>query len=142
MRVTYAIITLVYGIFLLAVAIVWRAIPFAFLRSDNAMGISFAVSAAMAIPFVVTYTTLGLNSAEGEKESPETRARHAALRRKCPIWQIAWFGGIGLILASWVGGLVFHFPVHPFFAFSGVLSCLTGVWFLFAYPVASRLFKS
>ncbi len=141
MRIIYAVITLVYGVSLLVLAFAWRLIPLAFLQTESATGIAFVVSVVMAIPFVVTYTTLGLNSAEGEEESRETKARHASLKRDCPIWPIAWYGGIGLVFVVWVGGAALQFPVHPFFAFSGVVSCLTAVWFMFAYPVASRLFK-
>jgi len=90
----------------------------------------------------MTYTKLGFNSAEGEEPSPETTARHAALKREFPIWHIAWYAGIGFVLFAWVGAAAIQISVHPFFAFSGMISCLTGIWFLFAYPVATRLFHS
>ena len=140
MRLIYATLALTYGVFLLVATFMWRLIPLAFLQSENATGITFAISVVMAVPFLITYTKLGLNSAEGEEPSPETKARQTALKQECPIWPIAWYGGIGFVLFVWVGCATFQLPAHPFFAFNGVFGCLTGVWFMFVYPVAARLF--
>ena len=76
MRQVYSVIALGYGGCLLVATFVWRAIPFDFVKSETAGAIAFAISAAMSVPFVTTYTRLGLNCAEGEKPSPKTKARH------------------------------------------------------------------
>ena len=141
MRLIFATVALTFGISLLVLTFAWRHIPIPFLQTNDATGLSFLITVVMAMPFVATYTTLGLNSAEGEEPSPETKARHAALRRECRIWPVAWYGGICFVAFVWVGYAAFQLPVHPFFAFSGWIACLTGVWFLYAYPVAIRLFN-
>lgn len=139
MRLIYGILALIYGVFFLVVTFAWRRIPLAFLQAENAVGITFAVSVIMFIPFVITYTKLGFNSAEGEEPSPETKARHAALKRECPIWRITWYGCIGFVLFVWIGFATVQLPANPFFALSGMMGCVTGVWFLFAYPIATGL---
>ncbi len=139
MRQVYGIAVLAYGACLLVATFVWRAIPFAFVRSESASAIAFAISVALSIPFVTTYTRLGLNCAEGEKPSSVTKARHAALKAKCPLWPIAWYGSIGFVAFVWLGCPYFQLAAHPFFAFSGVISSLTGIWLLFAYPVAEAI---
>lgn len=142
MRVAYAIFVLTYGLALLVAAFAWHMIPIPFLQSANGMGTTFAISVLLAVPFVVTYTRLGLNTAEGEHTSPETKARHSELYRECPAWPICWYGGLGFVGFALVGSTFLQIPIHPFFAFSATFSCLTGFWFLFAYPVALRLFDS
>ncbi len=141
MRLIFAIFSLAHGLFLLVATFTWRLIPIAFLQSESATGIAFVISALMFIPFVSTYTTLGLNSPEGEEQTPETKARHAALKQACPIWSLAWYSGLGFVLFVWIGCTYLQIPAHPFFAFSGMISCLTGIWFLFVYPVAVKLFQ-
>ena len=141
-RVCYAVLNLSYGVLLFVATFVWRWIPNTFLQSENTTGTLFAISVIFAIPFVGTYTRLGLNCAEGEEPSPATKARHAALNRECLVWPVAWYGGCGLVLLVWVGCSVVPLPINSFLALPALLSCLTGIWFLFAYPAAMRLFKS
>lgn len=137
----YALLALAYGGATLVASVFWRQLPWPFLQSDSATGVAFVVSAAIAIPFIITYTQLGLNSAEGELASLATRSRHETLKRECPLWAKAWNLGLAFVGVSWVIA-VLSGAVHPFFAFSAAVSCLTGIWFLFAYPVARRLFGS
>lgn len=141
MRKIFAITTLIFGTGMIFATAAFRVPTLAFLRSDHATVTAFVIAVAFFLPFVITYTQLGLNSAEGEDPSPETEARHAALKRECPIWPLAWYGGIGFVGAVWIAVAAFSVPLHPFFAFSGVISILSGIWFLSAYPVACRLFK-
>jgi uncharacterized membrane protein HdeD (DUF308 family) len=138
-RRIFGVATLIFGIALLIATFAYRIPALAVLRTENATGFTFLLTAINAMPFIATYTKLGLNSAEGEKPSPEVKARHARLNRECRIWPTAWYGGLGFIGFVWTTNAAFGFPVHPFFAFSGVVSVLTGVWFLFAYPIAGRL---
>lgn len=138
---TYSVVAFLIGVPLLVAAFLWRFIPWPFLRTEYSSAIAFAVSAALAIPFIITYTVLGLNWPQDESTppSPETEFRHQILNRECPIWPIAWRGAVGFTGVSWATA-AFTGTVHPFFAYSAALCCLTGTWFLFAFPIARRLF--
>lgn len=142
MRIAYASISLIYGLSLLIAAFTWKLLPIPFLQTDAAMGIAFVVSGVMAIPCIKTYTELGLNSPEDTEPSVDVKMRHAALRRACPLWPVAWYSGQAFLLCAFMGSVLFQLPIHFFFAFSAVISCLTGIWFFMAYPIALREFDS
>ncbi len=92
------------------------------------------------LPFVVTYTKVGLNSAEGEEPSPETKQRHAKLHCVCPAWKVVWYAFIVFVFLSWFVFPVFGLPIHPFHGFTIGISLLSGFWLCFVYPVAKGLF--
>jgi hypothetical protein len=136
----FATIALIYGIVLMLLAFTWQLPWPNILHGELAMGIGFLVSVLFFLPFVITFTRLGLNTAEGEKPSPETNQRLATLSKECRMWPVTWYGMMGLIALAWLAFLVWGDAIHPMFAFSGAISLASGLWFAFVYPTAKRLF--
>ena len=136
----FAIVALLYGATLALATFMWKQPMFRLFQSEQATGMAFLVAAVFFAPFVVTFTKLGLNTAEGEEPSAETKKRLAMLSKECPMWPVAWYGSIGFIALSWLGSMIVGDAIHPFFAFSAAVSLASGMWFAFVYPTAKRLF--
>ncbi len=104
----------------------------------------FVLGIVLSIPFVVTYTKVGLNSAEGEKPFPETKRRHKELRRVCPEWPFIWYGMFLNMVIVFISAAVIGKNFDPdlliMASFIGPLSLTGGLWFLFVYHVAKELF--
>ena len=110
-----------------------------FIRPTSVTGVSFVSSALLAIPFVITYTKLGLNSAEGEEETPGTKHRHRVLQSACPWWHPSWYACIGFIGLSWLLGTFLNLRLDVIVVFSSMIMMLNGIWFLTVYCTAHRL---
>ena len=138
----FAGLALLYGAILAIATFALKMPMFGVLQSNNALGITFLIAGVFFLPFVVTSTRLGLNTAEGQDPSTETKRRLARLSKACPMWPITWYGSLGFIIVSWVAFAIMGDAVHPFFAFSAAMSLASGLWFAFVYPTATRLFRN
>jgi len=136
----FAVLSLLYGATLAVATFAWKHPLFQLLQSESATGITFLVAAVFFVPFVTTFTQFGLNTAEGEDPSPETKQRLARLSKECPMWRVTWYGSLGFIAVSWLGFMIVGDIIHPFFAFSAAVSLASGLWFVFVYPTARELF--
>ena len=137
----WAILAIAYGALLIVAACCAGMAQFQRVNSNSATGIAFVISAIFFTPFVMTYTQLGLNSAEGKESSPTTKDRHALLAQACPIWNVLWYGMIAVVMFAWVIAPLLSVRIHAFHAFSGSISLLSGGWFAFVYPTARNLFS-
>lgn len=138
----FAILAMLYGIGLTVAAFAWAHPMLQPLHGKNILPFTFITSVVFFVPFVITYTQLGLNTAEGEKPSTESSRRLARLAAECPIWQVAWCAAIGLVSFSFFAFMLVGDSVNPLFAFSAAISGFSGLWFAFVYPTAVRLFGS
>lgn len=101
-----------------------------FLRSDLSLFVLFLLFIISLVPFLATYTKLGLN---GEEESDENRKQ---LSKHFPYWESA------LVLGGIIGvGLTIALNpfIHPVYAFMAGGSFLSAYWFLHVYPVAKKV---
>ncbi|MDP1561026.1 MAG: hypothetical protein Q8M16_06490 [Pirellulaceae bacterium] len=133
-----------YGIFAILLSLVMLCFALGeslgfFVRPMDLTGVTFAGCAIFAIPFVITYTSLGLNSAEGEQETPETKLRHKLLKSACPWWHPSWYVCIGVIVLSWILGATLKIRLDVFVIFGSMLMMLSGIWFLTVYCTAHRV---
>ncbi|HCS55548.1 hypothetical protein [uncultured Rubinisphaera sp.] len=140
-RQTFAFIALAIGANLAVATFAWKSQFLALFQTEHAIVTSFIIAVVLFIPFVFTFTQLGLNSAEGETPSPETKRRLKLLSSQCSMWPVTWYSALGFIGFSWLAFFLVGDIVNPFFAMSAALASLSGSWFLFVYPVARRLFK-
>ncbi|NOX55939.1 MAG: hypothetical protein GXP27_16145 [Planctomycetes bacterium] len=138
----FAAVALLYGATLAIATFTWKQPMFQLFQSEHATGITFLVAGVFFLPFVITFTALGLNTAEGEASSSETKKRLAMLSKECRMWSVTWHGVIGFIMLSWLGFMIVGDAVNPFFAFSAGISVASGLWFMFVYPTAKRLFDT
>lgn len=136
----FAAIALLYSGALAIATFAWTQPWLQPLHTDNVIPTTFGVAAIFFVPFVITFTQLGLNTAEGEKSSPETTRRLSLLSTACPMWSVAWYSAIGLVVMSFGAFVIAGDSVNPFFAFSAAISGLSGMWFAFIYPTAKKLF--
>jgi len=130
----YGLIALLYGLSLLALSVMTWLFPY------DLVVPTFVVAALIFAPFVYVFTKFGLNSDEGEEPTPETRARLSELASACYWWPGIFYGCVGIVLLSWFVPLLGYPIAHPFYAFSGAISCVTGLWFLLVHSTAQRLF--
>jgi hypothetical protein len=130
-------IAICYGLALFIGACI-PAVPW--INTDWGVAVTFVVACSFFLPFVITYTKVGLNSAEGEIPSPETKRRHAELHRVVPGWKVAWYGFIAFVFFCWFVLPAFRLPINPFHGFTIGVSLLSGIWLRFVYPVARDLF--
>jgi hypothetical protein len=92
------------------------------------------------IPFVLTYSWLGLNE---EEPSHETKRRWRVLIKECPNWTISWLGLIAALVIIWGIAWLGDCPrANPFVAIAGAMSFISGTWLLCVYPKAIELFGS
>lgn len=108
--------------------------------SDDVRGPLFAGAVLLGFPAVGTFTSLGLNTAEGERQSPETRVRWEELSAACSLWPWLWYGCFIPPAVAFLLHLMDYSVADPIHLMSGAISCFGGLWFLFVYPVARRLF--
>ncbi|MEM7476609.1 MAG: hypothetical protein AAF483_16600 [Planctomycetota bacterium] len=135
----------VYGLvaILLAISMLSFAICEAagvLVRPFDFTAVCFTASVFMSIPFVVTYTILGLNTAEGQKKSLETKQRHEFLRSACPWWHPMWYACTGVVLVSLVVSAVYQLPLDILLICNSMLLMPTGIWFLTVFERAAVLF--
>lgn len=140
-RIVFAIASLSYGCCLLLVACGVPVPNIDAIDPDKLMGFTFVIAGLFYLPFVISYTRLQLNSPEGEDASPETKARQKQLSQACPLWRFSWHGSIGFLVLVFVGGPLLNLRIQPFLVFSGTIAVMTGIWFLFVYPIAVELFS-
>ena len=136
----YGLIALVYGATLLVAAYAWSILPQSILTHPNATPATFMIAAVLGVPAICTYTTCGLNTEESAERDPEAHRRHRELRVHCPAWPFIWYGIIAAIGIAWLLAVTVPDSVHPFFAFSGAFATFAGVWTLYVYPIAKRIF--
>jgi hypothetical protein len=110
------------------------------LNGEWGVGVAFVIAGVFFLPFVVTYTAVGLNSAEGEEPSAEIKQRHADLQRVCPAWKVMWYSFIVFIPTNWIVFRMFGLPMNPFHGFTIGISLLSGAWLCFVYPAAKKIF--
>lgn len=140
-RQIFAFIALAIGATLAVATFTWKSRFLTVFQSEHATVTAFLIAAVLFVPFVTTFTQLGLNTAEGESPSPETKRRLELLSSQCRMWNISWYSALGFVGISWLAFFFVGSTVHPFFAMSAGMTALSGLWFLFVYPVARRLFK-
>jgi hypothetical protein len=102
----------------------------AILGSDVGMVAAFLVFGVSFVPFIATYTELGLNQEDDGAEESERRLR--VLSKHMPYWRWSFF-------ACFVAFAVSMFArkfVHPFFVFMASGSFLSAYWFLQVFRVA------
>jgi len=129
----YGALVLAYGGGVLGMSVVpafGDAVPF---------HVPFLITIVLSIPFVMTYTLLGLNS-DDRKPPFDVQARWNELSRVCRWWPQVWYGPQLVILVSWVLFACGIPVVNPMHVFSGSLAGLCGLWFLLVYEHAARLF--
>ncbi len=102
--------------------------------------LAFVVAVGLFIPFALSYTRLGLNTDEFESQAQETRKRHGVLARECKSWPFVLYLSIALGIGLWIyssmdGGNRFH----EINAVSISFSALSGLWFIFVYPIACKV---
>ncbi len=141
LRILFSMAALLHGLTIAAATVAWKHPLFAVFHAENATAVTFLISVVFFIPFVLTYTNLGLNSAEGKPPSPETQRRLDLLTRHCKAWPATWYGPVGFVAISWGLFFILGDSVHPFFAFAAAMSLVSGCWFLFVYPTARSLFS-
>ncbi|MDF1744896.1 MAG: hypothetical protein P1V19_14465 [Gimesia sp.] len=134
----FGTLSLLYGAVLAIAAYAGRLPLFQFLQFENVTVFIFFGAGFFYLPFVITYTQLGLNS-DGEP-SLETKGRREQFARASPLWSITWKGALGFIGVSWVVFMFMGNTINPFFAFSASISFMSGMWFVFVYPIAKKLF--
>jgi hypothetical protein len=103
---------------------------------DTFTAICFMVFIASFIPFIVTYTKLGLNPPEGGPipMPDDIKERHKTLKQSLPDWKFAFPVFAVMTLCFW--------PIlDGMFSFMFCGSLFSLYWFSRAYPVASRLFR-
>lgn len=111
----------------------------AWLNTNSGVFVAFCVSMLFFGPTVTTYSDLGLNSPEGQRASPETKARRAQLSRACPLWKFVWHGTIVFVFLSWFVAPAFNTSFGPFHGFSVGISFVSGYWLAFVYPIAKSV---
>ena len=126
------VISLLLGLGFLIVSVGF--VPLA-LRSDISVLGAFAVFMLSMVPFIATYTKLGLNQEdEGAEESEDRRKK---ISERLPHWKIPIYVGFVLFGAS----MFFLSYIHPFYAFMALGSLFSAFWFLHVYPVAKEALK-
>jgi len=136
----FAATALLYGIVLAISTFAWKHPLFQRATTENIIPATFIVAITFFVPFVITFTKLGLNTGEGEEPSAETKKRLSTLTNACSMWPITWYGSIGFAAISWVAFFFVGDVINPFFGFSAAVSLLSGLWFVFVYPTAKSLF--
>ena len=143
LRIVVALAAGVNGLLWVVAGLFGNAWGWGWFADNNALGYACISCVICAIPFVVTYTQLGLNYAEdGTPQSPETENRQQRLRDECSVWPLSWAVTQGLIVVALA--LVLLQPqlrVNFFFVFFGAFSLLSCLWFLLVYPTARALFS-
>ena len=105
------------------------------LRTDMALIGAFAVFILSLVPFIATYTKLGLNQEdEGAEESADRRKK---ISERLPRWEIPIYVGFAAFGAS----IFFRSYIHPFYAFMALGSLCSAYWFLHVYPAAKEALK-
>lgn len=134
----FGILSLLYGATLVIATYAGRLPLFRFLQTENAFVTIFFGAVFFYLPFILTYTQLGLNF-DGEP-SFETQDRRERFAKACPLWSITWKYSFGFIGVSWAAFMFLGNAINPFLAFLAGISIMSGMWFVFAYPVAKKLF--
>jgi len=103
-------------------------------NDDGLVAICFITFITNLIPFIQTYTQLGLNSPRICPMPEKTRMRHDKLKSALPDWKFAFsiFGLLALCLWPFIGFM---------FSFMCSGSLLSLYWFARAYPVAKNIFE-
>lgn len=117
--------------FALGLAFFAASVGFAptFLRSGLSLAVTFLLFILSLIPFLATFTKLGLN---GEEESDENRK---ILSKHLPHWDSV---PVGAGIVALVLTMLFPSFIHPVYAFMAYGSFLSAYWFLHVYPVARK----
>lgn len=112
----------------------WRP----FYRTDDAyIALWFVPSAIAMIPFVVTYTRIGLNPPEttGDPDYQKAKDNLRKVKKVFPQWSLYFNAPYILIGVFW---LFLHNHFNPFFTFCIGINLFSIIWFLKLYPIAKK----
>ena len=100
---------------------------------DTTAAICVVVMILSLIPFVATYTELGLNADKGDADYEESRERHARLAGHLPFWRYVFpiFGAVAL--ASF---LLLGRATNTLLVIMAAANLLSFLWFAIVFPKA------
>jgi hypothetical protein len=126
------IINFLLGLGFLALSVGFAPVS---LRSDLSLIGAFVLFILSLVPFIVTFTKLGLNQeGEGAEESENRRKK---ISERLPHWEIPLYVGVAAFGLS----MFFRSYIHPLYAFMAIGSLFSAYWFLHVYPVAKEALK-
>ena len=105
------------------------------LSIDIFLVVAFVVFILSLIPFIATWTKLGLNHEDEGADESEKRRRK--ISERLPHWEVPIYFGFAVFGLS----MFFRSYVHPLYAFMGLGSLWSAYWFLHVYPIAKKVLE-
>ncbi|MEQ8856700.1 hypothetical protein [Gimesia sp.] len=138
----FGILAILYGICMAVFAYASRISLFQFTHSDSTGMVCLIGALFFLFPFLDTYEGFGLNYVDKDIDpfSP-SGDNHRRLMQKCRVYHACWYLPVGFMFGTFIAWLIFPDYIQPQYSILSAFAALSGLWFIFVYPQANKLFN-
>lgn len=137
----FGILAILYGICMAVFAYAGSIPWFQFTHAESTLMFCFFGALFFVFPFKESYEGFGLNYVDKSIDpfSP-SGDNHRRLIKACPMFHASWYLPFGFMFGTFIAWLIFPDIIQPQYAVLSAFGFMSGLWFLFIYPHARKLF--
>ncbi|WP_417389621.1 hypothetical protein [Gimesia sp.] len=134
-------LAILYGLCMSVFAYAGTLSWFQFTHAESTLFTSLLGAFFFVYPFISTWQEFGLNYVDKDEDpfSPSDDY-HRRLTNACRMYPACWYLPVIFMFGTFIAFFVISDQIQPIYSVIAAMAFISGLWFVFVYPTARKLF--